>query len=65
VHGTVVDYVDETVTSTTPDVAFRWDAAAQQWVFNISTKGMSTGYTYRYAIELDDGSELAFRFGLR
>jgi len=35
--GTVAD-VEEAVFSTTPDIAFRWDATAQQWIFNISTK---------------------------
>src|SRR5439155_1090501 len=32
--------VNEDVISTTPDTAFRWDPTAQQWIFNISTKGM-------------------------
>jgi len=35
--------VNEDVVSTTPDTAFRWDPTAQQWIFNISTKGMKAG----------------------
>jgi hypothetical protein len=33
--------VNETVDSTTPDTAFRWDSSAQQWIFNINTKSLS------------------------
>jgi hypothetical protein len=65
IHGTVVNYVDEAVNSNTPDTAFRWDAGAQQWIFNISTKGMAIGYTYVYTITLNDGSAIQFQFGLR
>jgi hypothetical protein len=65
VLGTVVDHVDEAVNSNTPDATFRWDPAGQQWVFNISTKGMAVGYTYIYTIALNDGSTIVFQFGLR
>ena len=64
IAGTVTD-VDEVVSSTTPDTAFRWDTSAQQWVFNISTSGQLAGQTYVYSIQLNDGSNIGFRFGLR
>jgi MBG domain-containing protein/YDG domain-containing protein len=57
--------INEDVTSTTPDTAFRWDPAAQQWIFNISTKGMKAGVKYTYQISLNDGSSIVFSFALR
>ena len=57
--------INEDVTSTTPDTAFRWDPTAQQWIFNISTKGMKAGVKYTYQITLNDGSSIIFSFGLR
>jgi hypothetical protein len=65
VNGTAASYVDEPVNSNIPDSAFRWDPGAQQWIFNISTKGLATVRTYYYAITLNDGSQIQFRFGLR
>jgi hypothetical protein len=62
--GTVTD-VDETVASTGTDAAFRWDSTDQQWVFNISTANLNAGYTYVYAIALNDGSAITFQYGLR
>jgi hypothetical protein len=64
ISGTVTD-VDETVSSTTPDTAFRWDPGAQQWIFNISTASLPAAQTYVYAIALNDGSTIMFRYGLR
>ena len=64
VNGVVSTSVDEAVVSTTPDTSFRWDATAQQWIFNISTKPLSTQSTYIYAIGLNDGSTIMFRYGL-
>jgi hypothetical protein len=57
--------VDEAVVSTTPDTAFRWDATAEQWIFNVNTKGLSGGQTYVYQIQLNDGSSIFFQFGLK
>jgi hypothetical protein len=57
--------VDETVVSTTPDMAFRWDATAQQWIFNISTTALSANQTYMFQIQLNDGSSIFFQFGLK
>jgi hypothetical protein len=57
--------VNEPIVSTTPDTAFRWDAAAQQWIFNISTKNLRAGLRYNYTIGLNDGSQITFSFSLR
>jgi hypothetical protein len=65
ISGTFVSNVNEQVNSTTPDSAFRWDSAAQQWIFNISTKSLSTNTTYVYLITLNDGSTIPFQFGLK
>jgi hypothetical protein len=64
-QGTLTQTVNEAVVSTTPDSAFRWDASAQQWIFNISTKNLSANQTYFYRISLDDGSYIDFHFGLK
>ncbi|PYJ53023.1 MAG: hypothetical protein DME82_15050, partial [Verrucomicrobia bacterium] len=52
--------VDETVYSTTPDTAFRWDPTAQQWIFNTATGAgtnlNSKGVTYLFQILLIDGT---------
>ena len=57
--------INEDVNSTTPDTAFRWDPTAQQWIFNISTKGMKAGVKYTYQISLNDGSSIGFSFALK
>lgn len=63
--GTVVNAVNEDVTSTTPDTAFRWEPTAQQWIFNINTKNLLASYTYTYRISLNDGTAIDFSFGLK
>ncbi len=63
--GTVTTTVTEEVLSTTPDTAFRWDATNQQWIFNISTKNLSSGLTYTYRVTLNDGTSFTFTFGIR
>ena len=57
--------VDESVDSTTPDTAFRWDPTGQQWIFNMDTKGLSANVTYQYTITLNDSTSIIFVFGLR
>ena len=57
--------VNEDVISTTPDTAFRWDPTAQQWIFNIRTKGMKAGVKYTYQISLNDNTSIFFSFALR
>jgi hypothetical protein len=61
----VVSSVNETVSSATPDTAFRWDSTARQWLFNISTKSLSASTTYYYEIDLNDGTSILFHFGLK
>ena len=56
VSGTVSNIINETVTSTTPDTAFRWDPTGQQWIFNLATSGLSKGATAVFTIQLNDGS---------
>ena len=65
ISGTIIDYIDESVDSTTPDTAFRWDPTDKQWIFNISTKPLKANKTYVYVITLNDGSTIQFQFGLK
>jgi len=64
INGTVVQTVDQTAASTTPDMALRWDSTSQQWVFNISTSNLLKGATYIYVISLNDGTSIQFQYGL-
>lgn len=57
--------VDPAVRSTTPDTSFRWDPSAQQWIFDVSTKGLASGLTYFYRIGLNDGTHIDFQYGLK
>jgi hypothetical protein len=57
--------VDEAVSSTNPDTAFRWDPTDQQWIFNTSTKNLAANKTYVYTITLNDGTNIVFQYGLR
>ena len=45
--------------------AYRWDATAQQHIYNWSTKGMKTGQYYRIGVTLDDGQIYTVSIGLR
>ena len=47
-NGTVTSTVHETVLSTTPDTAFRWDSTDKLWICNISTKTLNANQTYFY-----------------
>jgi sugar lactone lactonase YvrE len=53
------------VDSTTPGNAFRWDSTNQQWVFNLSTKNLSSNVTYVYQINLNDGTNIQFQFTVK
>jgi hypothetical protein len=55
----------DSVPSTTPDTAFRWDATSQQWIFNISTRQLTANNTYVFLITLSDGSTIPFRFAVK
>ena len=57
--------VNETVVSTTPDTAFRFDTSDKQWIFNINTKSLANNKTYVYLITLNDTTTIEFRFGLK
>jgi hypothetical protein len=63
--GTASSTVQNVVDSNVPDTMFRWDATAQQWIFNITTSKLSAGSTYLYMIGLNDGTTINFQFGLR
>jgi hypothetical protein len=65
VVGTVSSGVNEPVDSTTPFTEFRWDPTSMQWIFNISTKGLSANHTYGFLITLNDGTTIPFVFGLK
>jgi hypothetical protein len=65
VNGITSTAVNETVTSTTPDAAFRWDSTGKLWIFNINTKAMDLNRTYVYRITLNDGSFIDFQFGVK
>jgi hypothetical protein len=62
--GTLTD-VNVAAASTSSDSQFRWDPAAQQWVFNLSTKDLQSNNTYTYRITLNDGTMINFKFGLK
>jgi len=70
-NGTAYSTTNETVDSTTPDTAFRWDSTGLQWIYNISAKNLSPGSTYYFRIVLNDDNPalpirpIDFDFGLR
>ena len=49
--------VDENTYSlaSTSGGTYRWDSTAQQWIYDWSTKGSSSGCYYRIGVQLDDG----------
>ena len=51
VRGTIND-VNEDATTNVPDVAFRWDASGQQWIFNMATSNLTAGSTDAFKINL-------------
>jgi hypothetical protein len=53
VEGTFVEAVSTSAATT--GSLFRYDATAQQYIFNLATKGLTTG-TYSLKITLDDGT---------
>jgi hypothetical protein len=57
--------VNETVDSTTPDTAFRWSPTDQLWIFNLSTKNLSSNKTYYYKVILVGGAGFNITFGLK
>lgn len=59
--------VDESLYSdpATTGSAYRWDATAQQHIYNWSTKGSASGFYYRIGVTLDDGQTYTVNIGLR
>jgi len=51
VRGTI-DSVNENAGTDVPDVAFRWDASGQQWIFNMATSNLTSGSTDTFRINL-------------
>jgi hypothetical protein len=49
----------------TADGTFRWDATAQQYIYNWQTKGLAANYTYRIGVRLDDGQTFSVTVGLK
>ena len=54
---------NETVDSTTPDTAFRW--SPDQWIFNLSTKNLTSNKIYYYKVTLVGGASFMITFGLK
>ncbi|MCP2241834.1 hypothetical protein LX86_000555 [Lentzea aerocolonigenes] len=65
--GLLTSSVNETVSSDSPtaDGAFRWDATAQQYIYNWQTKGLAAGYLYRIGAKLEDGQIHYVTVGLK
>jgi hypothetical protein len=59
--------VDESTYSDTATVGitFRWDGTSQQYIYNWSTKGITSGYWYKLSAKLDDGKTYSVVVGLR
>ena len=49
----------------TADGTFRWDATAQQYIYNWQTKGLLASYTYKIGVRLDDGQAFFVTIGLK
>jgi predicted acyl esterase len=62
VEGTFVE-ASSTSNATTGSL-FRYDASSQQYIFNLSTKGLSTG-TWSLKVTLDDDTSYTTRISLR
>ena len=59
--------VDEATYSdpATAGTLYKWDPTAQQYVYNWSTKGMSSGFYYKIGVKLDDGQTYYTYISLR
>jgi hypothetical protein len=49
----------------TSGTTFTWDNTSQQYVYNWSTKGLTTGYWYRIYVKLEDGAIRSVVVGIR
>jgi hypothetical protein len=59
--------IDESVysVSATGGTTYRYDAATQQYIYNWSTKGLTTGYWYRIYVKLEDGTVQSVVVGIK
>jgi hypothetical protein len=62
VEGTFVEA--SSTSNATTGLLFRYDATSQQYIFNLSTKGLSTG-TWSLKVTLDDGTSYTTHVSLR
>lgn len=44
---------------------YRYDASAQQYIYNWSTKGVTSGFYYKIGVKFDDGNTYFVNLGLR
>lgn len=65
--STTASSIDETAytDSATSGTTYRWDSTSQQYIYNWSTKGLTTGYFYRIGVTLDDGNTYYVNLGLK
>jgi hypothetical protein len=59
--------VDESVYTdpSTSGTNYRWDATAQQYIYNWGTKASAAGFFWRIGVQLDDGRIYYVTIGLR
>lgn len=59
--------VDENVypDAGTTGTIFKWDATSQQYIYNWNTKGFVSGYWYKIAVQIDEGSIFTVVIGLK
>ncbi|MDP4146875.1 MAG: PxKF domain-containing protein [Bacillota bacterium] len=62
VYGTDVEAISTSAATT--GNAFRYDSISNQYIFNMSTKGLTAG-TYRLTIKLDDGMSYPVQISLK
>jgi hypothetical protein len=60
-----VEDVNAPVESATPDTAFRWDAQARLWIFNLKTQMLASETINRFRISLNDGTTIEFSFKVK
>ncbi len=56
-----VPYTDSATSGNT----YRWDASAQQYIYNWSTKGVTAGFYYKVGVKFDDGQTYYVSLGLK
>ncbi|MBI1757012.1 MAG: PxKF domain-containing protein [Fimbriimonas ginsengisoli] len=64
ISGSVVGTEVEAVSTSTADVGNTFRSAPPQWIFNLATKGLSTG-TWQVRIDLGDGEIHIFNISLK